>query len=108
MKSIGYHVREASETEMILGSLCTEFDLMKDSLEKSFLDTILGHFLKCVIYCLLAFLDIFKLYPLHAHSECRFFCCVIIPSAGAEVGSDTRLNDFLIEWRVRPVKQQSR
>ena len=108
MKSVGYHMRKASETKMILGPLCAEFDLMKHCLEKSFLNSILRHFLKSVIDCLLAFFDIFKLYTLNTHRKSCFFCCMIIASTWAEVWCNTCLNDLLIEGRVGAIKKQSR
>ena len=59
MQGIGYHVREASETEVVLGTLGTELYLVKGCLEETLFDPIFSDILQGLIEGLLAFLDIF-------------------------------------------------
>jgi hypothetical protein len=101
-------MRETSKSEVILGPLCAEFNLMEDCLEEPLLNTLLSHFLKCIIDGLLTLFDIFQLYPLHPHRKRGLLSCMIIPGPRAEVGCDPGLNDLLIKRGIRPVEQQRR
>ena len=54
----------------------------------------------------LTFGNVFDLHSLHTHSHGSLFSGVVIPSAWAEIGSNTLLNDTLVEWGIGAVEKQ--
>lgn len=108
MQKVGYHVRETSQAEMILGTLRPELHLVESSFKEALLYTVLSHFLECIIESLFALLDVLQLDSLHAHREGGLLCGVIVAVSRAEARRNPLLYDPFVERRIWPIKEQTR